>query len=121
MRSAQGTITQGHARALLPLGDEPEQVALCRRIHEEGLSVRQTEALVQEMIEQADAEPLSLVSGDGDRAESEIGLAAAPSGQRARCRAGAGVSGRAGHPGQDHPLGPRQREAGDPLRRARGI
>jgi ParB family transcriptional regulator, chromosome partitioning protein len=61
-----GTITQGHARSLLPLGDEPEQVALCRRIHDEGLSVRQTEALVQEMIQQADAEPLSLVSGDGD-------------------------------------------------------
>jgi ParB family chromosome partitioning protein len=61
-----GTISQGHARSLLPLGDEPDQVALCRRIHEEGLSVRQTEALVQEMIERADAEPLSVVSRDGE-------------------------------------------------------
>ena len=61
----QGKITQGHARSLLPLGDEREQMALCRRIQEEGLSVRQTEALVQETIEQADAEPLSLVAGDG--------------------------------------------------------
>jgi ParB family chromosome partitioning protein len=61
----QGKITQGHARSLLPLGDEREQTALCRRIQEEGLSVRQTEALVQETIEQADAEPLSLVAGDG--------------------------------------------------------
>jgi ParB family chromosome partitioning protein len=61
----EGTITQGHARSLLPLGDEREQVELCRRIHQEGLSVRQTEALVQEMIDRSDAEPLSLVSHGG--------------------------------------------------------
>jgi ParB family chromosome partitioning protein len=61
----QGKITQGHARALLPLGDEREQVTFCRRIREQGLSVRQTEAMVQEMIERADAEPLSLVGRDG--------------------------------------------------------
>jgi len=54
----------------LPLGDEREQMALCRRIQEEGLSVRQTEALVQETIEQADAEPLSLVPGDGRKPRS---------------------------------------------------
>ena len=53
-------ITQGHARALLSLGDEKEQVAFCTRIQEEGLSVRQTESLVQEAIAQADAEPLAV-------------------------------------------------------------
>lgn len=58
----RGQITQGHARALLPLGDEAEQVEFCRRVQREGLSVRQTEALVQETIDQADAEPLSIVS-----------------------------------------------------------
>ncbi|NUQ64611.1 MAG: ParB/RepB/Spo0J family partition protein [Pirellulales bacterium] len=63
----RGKLTQGHARALLPLGDEREQVAFCRRIQEEGLSVRQTEALVQETIDTADAEPLSLVGRDGKR------------------------------------------------------
>ena len=63
----EGKITQGHARSLLPLGDEREQVALCRRIQEEGLSVRQTEALIQQMVEQADAEPLSLVAPDGGK------------------------------------------------------
>jgi len=61
----RGKITQGHARALLPLGDEREQVEFCGRIQQEGLSVRRTEALVQESIEEADAEPLSVVGRDG--------------------------------------------------------
>jgi len=60
-----GKITPGHARALLPLGDEREQVEFCGRIQQEGLSVRRTEALVQETIEQADAEPLAVVGCDG--------------------------------------------------------
>lgn len=50
-----GGLTQGHARALLPLGDEREQVAFAKRIQNEGLSVRATEELVQETIRQADA------------------------------------------------------------------
>jgi len=37
----RGTITAGHARALLPLGDEHQQVALAERIQSEGLSVRE--------------------------------------------------------------------------------
>jgi len=56
-----GQITQGHARALLPLGDEREQTAFCQRIQREGLNVRQTEALVQETIDAADQEPLAAV------------------------------------------------------------
>jgi ParB family chromosome partitioning protein len=55
----RGKITQGHARALLPLGDEREQVEFCNRIQREGLNVRQTEAMVQEMIDAADRGPLS--------------------------------------------------------------
>ncbi len=39
-------ITQGHARALLGLPDAESQLAACRRIIAEHLSVRQTEALV---------------------------------------------------------------------------
>ena len=54
----RGKITSGHARALLPLGDEKEQMAFTQRIQRDGLSVRQTEALVQEAIDQADQEPL---------------------------------------------------------------
>ena len=39
-------ITQGHARALLGLPDAESQSAACKRIIDEHLSVRQTEALV---------------------------------------------------------------------------
>lgn len=45
-----GSITAGHARALLPLGEEPLQVDFCQRIQREGLSVRQTEQMVAEMV-----------------------------------------------------------------------
>jgi ParB family chromosome partitioning protein len=63
----QSKITQGHARALLPLGDEREQTQFCQRIQDEGLSVRRTEALVQETIREADHEPLGVVDRDGTR------------------------------------------------------
>jgi len=63
----RGQITQGHARALLPLGDEDEQVKFCDRIRRDGLSVRQTEALVQETIQQADAGPIGVVARDGTK------------------------------------------------------
>jgi ParB family chromosome partitioning protein len=39
-------ITQGHARALLPLTDPDQQRGTCQRVIAENLSVRQTEALV---------------------------------------------------------------------------
>jgi ParB family transcriptional regulator, chromosome partitioning protein len=45
-----GQITQGHARAILPLGDEHEQVDFCERIQSEGLSVRATEEAVQDLL-----------------------------------------------------------------------
>ena len=61
----QSKITQGHARALLPLGEEPEQVAFCQRIQAEGLSVRQVEGMVQEAIAQVDEEALAVVGRDG--------------------------------------------------------
>lgn len=62
-----GHITQGHARALLTLGDEHEQVKFCQKIRDEGLSVRQTETLVQETVERADASPIGLVGRDGKK------------------------------------------------------
>ena len=69
-------ITQGHARALLPLGDEREQTDFCQRIQRESLNVRQTEALVQQTIEVADNESLGVIDRDGQtsrpqRARSE--------------------------------------------------
>ena len=62
----KGGITPGHARALLPLGDEREQVEFCQRIEREGLSVRQTESLVQEVIDRTDAEPLAVLGREGE-------------------------------------------------------
>jgi ParB family chromosome partitioning protein len=53
-----GAIGQGHARALLPLGDEREQIEFCRRIVAEQLSVRAVEDLVADSIRAAD-EPAS--------------------------------------------------------------
>lgn len=49
-------ISYGHARALLPLGDEREQAEFCRRIEAEGLSVRAVEDLVQDIIHAADSD-----------------------------------------------------------------
>ncbi|HQU42960.1 MAG: hypothetical protein B7Z73_01735 [Planctomycetia bacterium 21-64-5] len=65
-----GQVSPGHARALLPLGDEQQQVAFCQRIVAEGLSVRAIEGLVQDTIRAADEEPLSVVSGDGEPAKT---------------------------------------------------
>ncbi|HEY6565318.1 MAG TPA: ParB/RepB/Spo0J family partition protein, partial [Pirellulaceae bacterium] len=49
-----GTVSAGHARALLPLGDAARQVEFCDRIRQEQLSVRTTEQLVQEWIQRED-------------------------------------------------------------------
>jgi len=65
----RGKITQGHARALLPLGEEREQIELCHRVQREGLSVRAIEQLVQETVAAADAstdaQPHRVVDRDG--------------------------------------------------------
>jgi ParB family chromosome partitioning protein len=58
-----GTITAGHARAMLPLGDEREQLAVCQQIEKEGLSVRATEELVTELIRTADEPQTTVTSG----------------------------------------------------------
>jgi ParB family chromosome partitioning protein len=57
-----GTITAGHARALLPLGDEKVQATLAERIVNEGMSVREIERLVQEQIATEDGEELPEVA-----------------------------------------------------------
>ncbi|MCE9605473.1 MAG: ParB/RepB/Spo0J family partition protein [Planctomycetia bacterium] len=61
-------ITYGHARALLPLGDEREQADFCRRIQTEGLSVRAVEDFVQDAIHAADADPSDQPLDDADGA-----------------------------------------------------
>lgn len=63
---ANGQITQGHARALLPLGDEHEQRDFAQQINRESLSVRATEQMVHDHIHQMDVEPLSVVDSQGN-------------------------------------------------------
>lgn len=65
-----GEITPGHARALLPLSDEQEQVTFCRRIVSEGLSVRAIEGLVQETVRAEDTDPLAVADASGQAAKS---------------------------------------------------
>jgi len=57
-----GAISAGHARALLPLGDEPAQIALAQRIQSEGMSVREIERLVSQQIAQEDGEEMPEVA-----------------------------------------------------------
>lgn len=52
-----GKISAGHARALLPLGDEAVQIAFAERIRSEGWSVRTAEREVQDRIRAEDADP----------------------------------------------------------------
>lgn len=62
---ADGELSQGHARSLLPLGDETEQCGFAKRIKQDSLSVRATEQLVQEHIRSADNDILSIADSTG--------------------------------------------------------
>lgn len=62
-------ISAGHARALLPLGEEKEQTNFVKRIQAEGWSVRRTEQEVKDSIAQADGEKLAVIDEDGKRKE----------------------------------------------------
>ncbi len=52
-----GTITPGHAKSILPLGDESQQLDYARRIQDEGWSVRETERRVSMALAAEDAPP----------------------------------------------------------------
>jgi ParB family transcriptional regulator, chromosome partitioning protein len=62
----EGEISQGHARALLPLGDEQEQIDFARRIKKDGLSVRATEQGVQDRVLALDGDQLRIVDAEGN-------------------------------------------------------
>ncbi|MDD3468959.1 MAG: ParB/RepB/Spo0J family partition protein [Thermoguttaceae bacterium] len=49
-----GDLTAGHARAMLPLGNENEMLELLEKIRNEVLSVRAVEMIVQQMITKTD-------------------------------------------------------------------
>jgi len=48
------SITSGHSRALLPLGEESEQIQFCNQILKDGWSVRETERQVSEAVRDID-------------------------------------------------------------------
>jgi ParB family chromosome partitioning protein len=62
-----GSISAGHARALLPLGDEAEQIAFSERIQRDGMSVRATEREVAEMVARLDGNEPSTSASRGRR------------------------------------------------------
>lgn len=62
----------GHARALLGLEDSSAQVDLCERIADEGLSVRQVEALVKKGVRPRRKRPVPVVDPDVRRVEDEL-------------------------------------------------
>jgi len=61
----EGDLSQGHARALLPLGEEAEQIEFAQRIQRERMSVRATEQAVQNHIHSLDDDLLRIVGADG--------------------------------------------------------
>ena len=64
-----GAVSMGHARALLPLGDEDEQMRLAARVAADGLSVRAVEAEVQEILrrdEAVDTDAVEVADDEGD-------------------------------------------------------
>src|SRR5437879_10528126 len=52
-------ISAGHARALLPLDEEADQIAMCQRIESEKLSVRQTEDAIREKLQSSETLPFA--------------------------------------------------------------
>ena len=57
-----GLISAGHARALLPLGDERLQLDFCEQIVRDGMSVRATERAVSDLIRSEDGIGVSKTS-----------------------------------------------------------
>jgi ParB family chromosome partitioning protein len=92
-----GMISAGHARALLPLGDESQQIDFTRRIRDEGLSVRDIERLVQERIHEEDEGRSAAKRTKGRRVRSPH-LASLE--QRLRIALGTKVDIREGHRGR---------------------
>ncbi len=65
---SQGTISAGHARALLPLGEEAVQIDFCERIRKDQWSVRETERLVGDRIRDEDDHQTIKISSPARRA-----------------------------------------------------
>ena len=58
-----GTLSAGHARALLPLGDPEMQLAAAKTVIEKGLSVRRAEALAAQLLKDTQEKPAKKLAG----------------------------------------------------------
>ena len=58
-----GTLSAGHARALLPLGDPEMQLAAAKTVIEKGLSVRRAEALAAQLLKDTQEKPAKKAAG----------------------------------------------------------
>ena len=61
----KGSLSAGHARALLPLSDGPTQLAAAEDVIRRSLSVRKTEQLAARMAKDAEERKKDIPSGDG--------------------------------------------------------
>lgn len=68
-----GVLTAGHARAILPLGEEDAQIKLAQQIIDEGWPVRKVEAYVGEVIRaEREAEGIDTPPGKGNRGKRAV-------------------------------------------------
>ena len=65
---SKSEITQGHARALLPLGDEDRQIDFAYRVRAESLSVRAIEQMVQDSLAEESGDLLAMPTVEGTTA-----------------------------------------------------
>lgn len=67
-----GDITEGHARALLPLPTEEAQIRLLKAVERQGLTVRQTEDLVRRALEPPAPAAAATPSADVQALEDDL-------------------------------------------------
>lgn len=72
-----GTLSVGHARALLNITDHEEQAEVCDRIVAKQLSVRETESLVKSLTQQPAADSLQLTEKKDKSADLDPNVRAA--------------------------------------------
>jgi len=61
----QGRLSVGHAKVILGLENDKQQLQAGERVLKEGLNVRQTEGLVSRLLERHTRHPVSTISGPG--------------------------------------------------------
>jgi ParB family chromosome partitioning protein len=71
-RLADGTISMGHARAMLAIEDSVTQLYACRQVIDKNLSVRNTEALVNRLKKKAPRAQRSLADPDLHALQEEM-------------------------------------------------